>query len=91
MKNGDTPFQERRAIAYTIAMIEKKVERVGIKDRAGMEFGTGDPSQQDCVDEATNTTSYLMIFQSHGLLKYHTVVVPMTKGDLLKATLQAIQ
>ena len=40
------------------------------------------------MDEATNTTSYLMILQSHGLLKYHTVVVPMTKGDLLKATLQ---
>ena len=25
VKNGDTPFQERRAIAYAIAMIEKKV------------------------------------------------------------------
>ena len=73
VKNGDTPFQERRAIAYAIAMIEKKVgARLGIKDRAGMEFGgTGDPTQQDCVDEATNTTSYLMILQSHGLLKYH--------------------
>ena len=54
-----------------------------------MEFGgTGDQTQQDCVDEATNTTSYLMVLQSHGLLKYHTVIVPMTKGDLLKATLQ---
>ena len=50
--------------------------------------GTGDPTQQDCVDEATNTTSYLLVLQSNGLLKYHTVVVPMTKGDLLKATLQ---
>jgi hypothetical protein len=89
-KKGDTPFQERRAIAYAIAMIEKKVgTRLGIKDRAGMEFGgTGDASQQDCVDEATNTTSYLMVLQSHRLLKYHTVVVPMTKGALLKATLQ---
>jgi hypothetical protein len=89
-KKGDTPFQERRAIAYAIALIEKKVgAKLGIKDRAGMEFGgTGDPTQQDCVDEATNTTSYLLILQSHGLLKYHTVGIPMTKGDLLKATLQ---
>jgi len=89
-KKGDTPFQERRAIAYAIALIEKKVgAKLGIKDRAGMEFGgTGDPTQQDCVDEATNTTSYLLILQSNGLLKYHTVTVPMTKGDLLKATLQ---
>ena len=54
-----------------------------------MEFGgTGDPTQQDCVDEATNTTSYLLVLQSNGLLKYHTVGIPMTKGDLLKATLQ---
>jgi len=54
-----------------------------------MEFGgTGDPTQQDCVDEATNTTSYLVVLQANGLLKYHTVTVPMTKGDLLKATLQ---
>ena len=61
-KKGDTPFQERRAIAYAIALIEKKVgAKLGIKDRAGMEFGgTGDPTQQDCVDEATNTTSYLL-------------------------------
>jgi hypothetical protein len=62
-KKGDAPFQERRAIAYAIALIEKKVgNRLGIKDRAGMEFGsTGDPTQQDCVDEATNTTSYLLM------------------------------
>ena len=86
-KKADTPFQERRAIAYAIALIEKQVgAKLGIKDRAGMEFGgTGDPTQQDCVDEATNTTSYLLVLQSNGLLKYHTVTVPMTKGDLLKA------
>jgi hypothetical protein len=47
-----------------------------------MEFGTfGDPTQEDCVDEATNTTSFLLILQSHGLLKYHTVGIPFSKGD----------
>ena len=90
-KRADTPFQERRAIAYAIARIEIKVgDKLGIKDRAGMEFGgTGDPTQQDCVDEATNTTSYLVVLQSNGLLKYHTVKIPLTKGDLLKATCKA--
>ena len=54
-----------------------------------MEFGgSGDPTQEDCVDEATNTTSFLLILQSHGLLKHHTVGTPFSKGDLLKATLQ---
>ena len=42
-------------------MIETKVgAKLGIKDRAGMEFGgTGDPTQEDCVDEATNTTQLI--------------------------------
>jgi hypothetical protein len=59
VKKGDTPYQERRAIAYAIALIEKKVgAKLGIKDRPGMEFaGTGDPTQQDCVDEASNTAT----------------------------------
>jgi hypothetical protein len=89
-KHADTPFEERRAVAYAIADIEKRVgKKLGITDRAGMEFaGSGDPTQEDCVDEATNTTSYLLVLQSHGLLKYHTVQIPFSKGDLLKATLQ---
>lgn len=89
-EKADTAYEERRAIAYAIADIEKKVgAKLGINDRAGMEFGgSGDPTQQDCVDEATNTTSYLLILQSNGLLKYHTVRIPFSKGDLLKATLQ---
>jgi hypothetical protein len=73
-----------------IVLIERKVgARLGIKDRAGVEFGTfGDPTQEDCVDEVTNTTSFLLILQSHGLLKYHTVGIPFSKGDLLKAMLE---
>ena len=90
VKRSDTPAEERRAVAYAIAHIEKRVgAKLGIKDRPGMEFrGTGDPTQQDCVDEATNTTSYLLVLQSNGLLKHHTVGIPFSKGDLLKATLQ---
>ena len=89
-KKADTPFEERRAIAYAISRIEIKVgAKLGIKDRAGMEYGgSGDPTQEDCVDEATNTTSYLLVLQSNGLLKHHTVEIPFSKGDLLKGTLQ---
>ncbi|MGB2931674.1 MAG: hypothetical protein WBE08_01590 [Methyloceanibacter sp.] len=89
-KRADTPFEERRAVAYAISLIEKKVAvKLGIKDRPGMEFkATGDPSQQDCVDEATNTTSYLLVLQSNGLIKHHTVQIPFSKGNLLKATLE---
>ncbi len=90
VKRSDTPAEERRAIAYAIGKIEIKVgAKLGIKDRAGMEYaGSGDMTQQDCVDEATNTTSYLMVLQSSGLIKFHTVEIPFSKGDLLRATLE---
>jgi hypothetical protein len=89
-KRADTAFEERRGIAYAIARIEVKVaKKLGIKDRPGMEYGgSGDPTQQDCVDEATNTTSYLLVLQSNNLLKHHTVEIPFSKGDLLKGALQ---
>jgi len=85
-KKGDTPHQERRAVAYAIAWMERYVgEKIGTSaDRAGMEFsGSGDPTQQDCVDEATNTTSYMLVLQHNGLLKHHTVGRPFSKGNVL--------
>jgi hypothetical protein len=90
VKRNDSPAEERRAIAYAIGRIEVKVgAKLGIHDRPGMEFGgSGDPTQQDCVDEATNTTSYLLVLQSTGLIKLHTVEIPFSKGNLLKATLE---
>ena len=68
-KRADTPFEERRATAYAIGLIETKVgAKLGLNDRAGMEFGgSGDPTQEDCVDEATNTTSFLLVLQAMGL------------------------
>lgn len=59
VKRAETPFEERRAVAYAIGHVEVEVgAKLGIKDRAGMQFiASGNPTQQDCVDEATNTTS----------------------------------
>ena len=78
--------EERRAIAYAIAWIETKVGNdIGTaKDRPSIDIaGSGDPSQMDCVDEATNTTSYLLVMERHGLLKFHTVLSPISKGSLI--------
>jgi len=95
IKRSDTPFEERRAVAYAISYMEVKVgNKLGIKDVAGMQFSaSGDPSQQDCVDEATNTTSYLLVLQSNGLLKHHTVSGTMSKENLAKgfATLNPVK
>ena len=81
-----TPYEERRAVAYAIAKIDTDVgNALGIKDRAGMQFSaSGDPTQMDCVDVATNTTSYLLVLKANGLIKYHTVEGTMSKENLAK-------
>lgn len=85
-KKEDSAHEERRAIAYAIGWMETYVgKKVGTSsDRPGMDFdGSGDPTQQDCVDEATNSTSYLIVLQNSNLLKYHTVGRPFSKGNIL--------
>ena len=74
-------------VAYAIGWIETRVgKEIGTdKDRPGMDFNaSGDPTQQDCVDEATNTTTYLTVLDQNGLLKYHTITRPMSKENLLR-------
>ena len=78
---------ERRGVAYAIGWIETRVgDVVGTKsDRAGMDFaGNGDPTQQDCVDESTNTTSYMTVLANAGLLTQHKVGVPFAKDNYLR-------
>ncbi len=83
-RKADTPFEERRATAYAIGWIERRVgDAIGTaSDRAGMDFAaSGDATQQDCVDEATNTTSYLMVLHHNGLVRHHTIGTPFAKDD----------
>ena len=83
----DTPEDERRGVAYAIGWIERRVgDAIGTSsDRAGMDFaGSGDPTQQDCVDEATNTTAYLRVMETEGLLRHHTVDIPFAKENFLR-------
>lgn len=87
VRTADTAAEERRAVAYAIAWMETRVGKVvgTDKDRPGMDFqGSGDPTQNDCVDEATNTTSYLLVLAHNGLIKHHTVGTPFSKENLLR-------
>ena len=79
VKRNDSPEEERRAIAYAIGLMERQVgAAIGIRDKAGMQWtASGDPTQEDCVDESTNTTSFLMVLQSNSLLHYNTVEGPL--------------
>ena len=80
-----TAAEERKALANAIAWIETRVGReTGTwQDRAAIDFSAaGDRTQMDCVDEATNTTSYLSVLAAHGLLKHHEVLQPMSKDGV---------
>ena len=86
-RKADTAAEERRAIAYAIGWMERRTgDVIGTKaDRPGMDFSaSGDPTQQDCVDEATNTTSYLLILERNAFLRHHVVGTPFSKENLLR-------
>ncbi len=87
--DGDSPAAERRAVRKAIAWIENRVGReTGTwKDRSSIDLAAaGDPTQMDCVDEATNTSSYLTVLAAHGLLRHHEVVRPMAKDGIFAWT-----
>jgi hypothetical protein len=82
-----TADEERRGVAYAIGWMKERVGKVigTIADRAGDDFeGNGDPTQEDCVDEANNTTSFLVVLANAGLLVHHTVGVPFSKENYLR-------
>lgn len=86
---GSTAAGERRAIGKAVAWIESRVgPATGTGgDRAGLDLaGAGDAGQMDCVDEATNTTSYLAVLAANGLLRHHVVLRPMAKDGLARWT-----
>ena len=71
-----TAADERAATRDTLAWMEHRVDsEVGTaNDRPGDDFaGSGDPTQMDCVDVATNLSSYLLVLDHHQLLRHHSV------------------
>ena len=81
---GATPVGERKAIADTIGYLERIAGKlVGTANNPGGALNSefvGDPSRQDCVDEATTATGYMVMLQKRGLLAFHTVVKPKVRG-----------
>ena len=89
VRRDDSPREERRAMAHAIAWMERRVAPIAgtATDRPGMDFGgSGVTSQQDCVDEATNTTSYLLVLDRHGLIQHHRIDRPFAKDSINRWT-----
>lgn len=76
---------ERERIAKAIAMLERLVgHKTGTSHDLGGTFeGFGLAGQLDCIDESTNTTSYLKMLRDSGLLRFHEVSETRTRGYFL--------
>jgi hypothetical protein len=79
-----TAAEERLAIARSIALFEGIVGRhTGTyRDRGRNLRGFGQPGQLDCIDESTNTTTYLRLLERGGLLRHHRVLERSTRFGL---------
>lgn len=66
---------EREKIAQAIGLLEYIVGfKIGTSaDRAGTFDNADYPGQQDCNDEAINTTTYMRLLKQHGYIRFHTI------------------
>ncbi len=82
---ADSAEQERRQIANAIAWLEVAVgsQIDSLDDRGGnLEGFMADGNQLDCVDESTNSTTYITMIQNAGFLKFHRVEKRATRGGI---------
>ena len=77
---------ERQQIANAISYLEIEVGKKinTLDDRGGnLEGFIAEGNQLDCVDESTNSTTYMTMMQNDGLLKFHQVESRATRGFLI--------
>jgi hypothetical protein len=81
---ASTAAGERAAIARSMALFETIIGRhTGTSIDKGRNIaGFGLPGQLDCIDESTNTTTYLRLLERGGLLRHHRVTERATRFGL---------
>jgi hypothetical protein len=80
-----TAEQERQQIAEAIAWLEVAVgsQIDALNDRGGnLEGFMANGNQLDCVDESTNSTTYITMIQNSGLLEFHRAEKRATRGGI---------
>ena len=89
-----TAETERARIQQAVALMERRVgEKIGTRAdeaRNNMLTGSGDPTQQDCVDEAANTMSYILVLHERGLIRRHTIEKPALRNPMLLSHYTAV-
>jgi len=66
---------ERQAIAKAIGLLEEIIgNKTGThQDRAGTFDNADYPHQQDCNDEAINSTTYMRLLKQQGYIRFHDI------------------
>lgn len=86
-KNNNIDF-ERQNIKKYIAHMETLIgNRIGTKNDIGGTYVRLGHMQQDCIDESTNTTTYLILADQLGLLKFHDVNALTSRPPILSGRL----
>jgi hypothetical protein len=72
---------ERRRIARATALLETFSGRQAktLDDAPGMGVHWDPDGQLDCIDEATNSTTYLRMMAADGLIRFHDVGLPANR------------
>ena len=84
-KGATSPAAEREATKVALAWMGHTADTAAgtAGDRPGDDLaGNGDPGQMDCVDVATNLTSYMLVMQRHNFFRHHTVGSIYVKEDI---------
>jgi len=73
---------ERQQVAQAIARFETLVGPLaGTSTDEARNDGAGHPdSELDCISETVNTTTYLLLFEQQGWLRWHRVGEPVHRG-----------
>ena len=83
-----TAADERKQISTAIGVMETMAgKKLGTAEDVGGTFAKLGNYQLDCVDESTNTTSYLMLLKQSGFLKHHTIGAPEVRLPIIDSGL----
>lgn len=81
LPDGGGAAAERERLRAAIAQMERFVgEKTGTSRDKGGTFNFVRDRQMDCIDESTNTWSYLLMFRRYGLMRHHEVDDVATRG-----------
>lgn len=82
---ADSAAAERTAISQANQYFEERTYSVtGVRDQPSGKFGAARiRGQMDCIDESTNTRTFLMYLSERGLLKHHKLMKNVSRGFLL--------